>query len=233
MVTTFRFLSPDGRCYSFDDRANGYARGEGVGCILLKPLEDALQDGDTIRAVIRNTAVNQDGRTPGISFPSRDAQETLIRSVYEKVGLDPLETSYVEAHGTGTRAGDPVEAAAISKAIARDRPFDQPLTIGSVKTNVGHLEGASGLTGVIKCVLMLENGVIFPNCNFEKANERIPLHEWKLKVRTLLIVESHPSLNWLTTKSRYPPSSSLGILRVLVAFLSTALDTVVLMDMPL
>lgn len=190
-----------------------------MGCILLKPLEDALRDGDTIRAVIRNTAVNQDGKTPGISFPSRDAQEALIRSVYEKAGIDPLETSYVEAHGTGTRAGDPVEAAAISKAIAKDRPLNQPLMIGSVKANVGHLEGASGITGVIKCVLMLENGVIFPNRNFEKANERIPLYEWKLKVSGLLMAESHPTFNWLTTKSRYLPSSSLGILRALVAFL--------------
>ena len=130
-----------------------------------------------------------------------------------------METSYVEAHGTGTRAGDPVEAAAIAKAIAQDRPLDQPLTIGSVKANVGHLEGASGITGVIKCVLMHENGVIIPNRTFENSNERIPLHEWKLKVRGLLMVESHPALNWLTTKSRYPPSSSLGILKALVAFL--------------
>ena len=153
-----------------------------MGCILLKPLKDAINDGDTIRAIIRNTAVNQDGKTPGISFPSRDAQEGLIRNVYDNAGLDPLETSYVEAHGTGTRAGDPIEAGAISKAIAKNRPLDQPLMMGSVKANVGHLEGASGITGVIKCVLMLENGVIFPNRNFEKPNERIPLSEWRLKV---------------------------------------------------
>ena len=111
----------------------------------------------------------------------------MIKSVYEKAGLDPLDTTFVEAHGTGTQAGDPVEAAAISKAIAKDRPLDQPLVIGSVKANIGHLEGASGITGVIKCVLMLENGVIFPNRNFEKANERIPLREWRLKVSTLLV----------------------------------------------
>lgn len=95
----FRFLSPDGRCYTFDDRANGYARGEGVGCVLLKPLDKALKDGDTIRGLIRSTGVNQDGRTAGITLPSRQAQETLIESVYEKAGLNPLDTTYVECHG--------------------------------------------------------------------------------------------------------------------------------------
>lgn len=147
----------------------------------MKPLDDALRDNDTIRAVIRNTGVNQDGRTPGISFPSKQAQEELIKTVYETAGLDPLETTYVEAHGTGTQAGDPIETSAISNAIAMDR--EQPLLIGSVKSNVGHMEGASGVTGIIKCVLMLENGMTLPSRNFEKPNERIPFDNWKLKVR--------------------------------------------------
>jgi acyl transferase domain-containing protein len=178
-----RFLSPDGRCYTFDSRANGYARGEGVGVVYLKPLADAIRDGDTIRGVIRNTGVNQDGKTAGITLPSRDAQEALMRSVYKGAGLNPLETSYVEAHGTGTPAGDPLEAAAISNVFGPGRPIDEPLIVGSIKTNVGHLEGASGVAGLIKTILMMENQLILPNRNFEKANERIPLKKWKLKVR--------------------------------------------------
>ena len=180
---TCRFLSPDGRCYTFDDRANGYSRGEGVGCVLLKPLDEALKDGDTIRGVIRNTGVNQDGRTAGISLPNRQAQENLIESVYAKAGLDPRETSFVECHGTGTPAGDPLETAAISKVFGRNRPYDQPLRIGSVKTNVGHLEGASGVAGVIKAILMLENDIILPNRNFINGNPQIPFHGWKLTVK--------------------------------------------------
>ncbi|KAI5201833.1 hypothetical protein E4T39_05064 [Aureobasidium subglaciale] len=113
-MSAMGFLFFEGRCYSFDERAEGYGRGEGVGCIMLKLLEYVLRDGDTIRAVVRNTGSNQDGKTPGITFPSGDAQTTLIRTVYAKVGLDPSETNYVEAHGTGTQAGEPIEAAALS-----------------------------------------------------------------------------------------------------------------------
>jgi acyl transferase domain-containing protein len=149
----------------------------------LKPLEDALKAGDTIRGVIRNTGINQDGKTTGITLPSKSAQEALIRSVYDGAGLTPHATAYVEAHGTGTPAGDPIEAAAISSVFGPSRPSDKPIVIGSVKTNIGHLEGASGLAGLIKTVLSLENGLIAPNCNFEKANKRIPLEEWRLKVR--------------------------------------------------
>jgi acyl transferase domain-containing protein len=150
ILTYTRFLSPDGRCYSFDEQANGYARGEGVGCIFLKRLDDALADGDTIRAIVRNSGSNQDGRTPGISFPSKIAQEMLTKGVYTRAGLDPLETSYVEAHGNGTQAGDPIETSAISAAIAMDRPIDKPLIIGSVKANIGHLYVYSGL---LNCTL--------------------------------------------------------------------------------
>ena len=148
----------------------------------LKTLDQALKDGDTIRGIIRNTGVNQDGRTPGITLPSQNAQETLIESVYRKVGIDPLETAYVECHGTGTPAGDPLETAAIANVFGKDRSYDKPLRIGSVKTNVGHLEGASGVAGVIKSVLMLENAMILPNRNFENGNKRIPFYDWKLTV---------------------------------------------------
>ena len=118
----------------------------------------------------------------------------MIRSVYTRAGLDPSETDFVEAHGTGTLAGDPVEAGAISRVFGSDRPSDNPVRIGSVKTNVGHLEGASGVAGVVKAVLMLENRMFLPNRNFEKINSRIPLDDWKLKVWILRQVE-----NWRLT----------------------------------
>lgn len=132
--------------------------------------------------MIRGTGTNQDGRTPGITLPSGTAQETLIRDVYERAGLNPSETDFVEAHGTGTQAGDPIETGAISRVFGPERAQNDPLRIGSVKTNVGHLEGASGVAGVIKAVLMLENRTFFPNRNFKNVNPRIPLDDWKLKV---------------------------------------------------
>jgi acyl transferase domain-containing protein len=181
-----RLLSHEGRCYTFDERANGYARGDGVGVLFLKPLQDALDAGDTIRAVIRGSGSNQDGKTPGITMPNGLSQEALIRHVYQKAGLNPLDTSYVECHGTGTQAGDTTETGALARVFGPGRDESEPLIIGSVKTNVGHLEGASGVAGVIKTILMLENGIILPNRNFKKANPRIPLKEWKLRVCYLI-----------------------------------------------
>lgn len=121
------FLSPDSRCFSFDDRANGYARGEGFGVVILKRLSDALRDGDNIRAVVRSTGSNQDGRTPGITQPSSEAQERLIKETYEKAGLSLQPTRYIEAHGTGTAIGDPVEANAIGGAFRQYRSAEDPL----------------------------------------------------------------------------------------------------------
>ncbi len=161
-------LSPDGKCYSFDHRANGCARGEGYGLVVIKRLHDALRDGDTIRAIIRATGFNQDGKTPGITVPSGDAQERLIRRTYESAGLERKFTRYFEAHGTGTLTGDPKEARAIAMAFDGQRSLDDPLYIGSVKTNIGHLEGASGIAGLIKTILVLEKGIIPPNIWFEK-----------------------------------------------------------------
>lgn len=132
--------------------------------------------------MIRGTGSNQDGRTAGIAFPSQSAQENLIRCVYARTGLDPSETDFVEAHGTGTQAGDPLETAAISQVFGTGRTADNPVRVGSIKTNVGHLEGASGVAGVIKAVLMLENRMFLPNRNFQKVNPRIHLEDWKLKV---------------------------------------------------
>ncbi|KAI4262763.1 MAG: hypothetical protein L6R42_002068, partial [Xanthoria sp. 1 TBL-2021] len=145
-------------------------------------LTDAIEAGDTIRAVVRNTGTNQDGQTNGITMPSKDAQESLIRSVYAAAGLEPSRTEYVEAHGTGTKVGDPLEAEALSCAMTSGR--SSPLLVGSAKTNVGHLEAASGLASVIKSIRVLETGLVPPNINFEKPNENIPLVQWNLKIPT-------------------------------------------------
>ncbi|OBR04783.1 Beta-ketoacyl synthase domain-containing protein [Colletotrichum higginsianum IMI 349063] len=186
-MTRLHFLSPDGKCQSFDHKGNGYARGEGAGFCILKPLHLALKDGDVIRGVIRNTAVNQDGHTPGITLPAADAQEALIRRIYAEAGLSLADTTYVEAHGTGTPAGDPVEAAALAATFGSARRAGDPVYMGSVKSNVGHLEGGSGLVQVIKAVLMLEQGKIPPSLYYEKPNPRIPMDDWNLRVPTELL----------------------------------------------
>lgn len=181
-LSNMGFFSPDGRSYCFDSRANGYAKGEGVGVVVIKRLHDALRDGDTIRAIIRNTGVNQDGRTPGITQPSKTAQEANIKETYSAAGLDLDTTQFFEAHGTGTQIGDSIEAAAISAAFKRAK--DNPLYIGAVKSNIGHLESGSGVASLIKTVLVLEKGLIPPNLWFEQPNKGIPLEEWHIQVRS-------------------------------------------------
>ncbi|PYI05349.1 polyketide synthase [Aspergillus sclerotiicarbonarius CBS 121057] len=176
-------LSRDSRCYSFDSRANGYARGEGVGAVVIKRLDDAISAGDTIRAVIRSSSSNQDGKTPGILQPSKNAQACLIRDTYRKAGLDMGTTRYFEAHGTGTPIGDPIEARAIGTAFRPYRSGEDPLYVGSVKSNIGHLEGASGIAGLIKTVLVLEKGIIPPNSsNLQVTNSQIDEDYLKLKI---------------------------------------------------
>nr|ALQ32778.1 putative polyketide synthase [Fusarium babinda] len=177
-------LSEEGRSFSFDSRGTGYGRGEGVATIIIKPLEDALRDNDPIRAVIRETALNQDGKTPTITSPNEEAQAALMRSCYERAGLDPSETAYVEAHGTGTRTGDPIEARAIHEVLGSKRTSNIPLLIGSVKSNIGHTEAASGLAGVIKVVMSLEKGIIPPNYDFQVPNANIPFDKFNMKVVT-------------------------------------------------
>ncbi|KAJ5484831.1 hypothetical protein N7539_004819 [Penicillium diatomitis] len=182
-----RLFSESGKSFPFDQQAksqtvNGYGRGEGAGCIILKPLQDAIDAGDAIRAVIWNTGVNQDGRTRGITMPNSLAQEELIRRVYEEAQIDPAETGYVEAHGTGTTVGDPAEARALSAALCNGKNRQSPLLIGSVKSNVGHAEGASGIIAVIKTALILERGFVLPNCGVTRPNDEIPMGEWQLKV---------------------------------------------------
>lgn len=185
-MSNMHFLSPDSTCFTFDERANGYARGEGMAALILKPLDAALRDGDTIRAVIRGTASNQDGKTAGMTLPSKEAQAELIQTAYEQAGCDPAATGYFEAHGTGTAAGDPIEASAIGATLGKFRgPGEEgKLYVGSVKTNIGHLEGASGLAGLIKSVLSLERGVVLPNLWFERGNPAIDFEGWRIRVPT-------------------------------------------------
>jgi acyl transferase domain-containing protein len=176
-------LADSGRSYAFDNRGTGFGRGEGAGCIVLKDLEDAQAAEDAIRAVIVNTGINQDGRTRGIAMPNGEAQEALIRAVYKEAKVDPANTGFVEAHGTGTKVGDPLEATALNAVFGKGRTPKQPLLIGSIKSNMGHLEGSSGIVAVIKTALMLERGFVLPNCNYQKTNEEIPMEQWNMKVR--------------------------------------------------
>ncbi|MEV5068372.1 beta-ketoacyl synthase N-terminal-like domain-containing protein, partial [Streptomyces sp. NPDC053794] len=181
-LTAFGGLSPDGVAYTFDARANGYVRGEGGGAVVLKPLERALADGDHVYCVIRGSAVNNDGATAGLTVPSASAQEEVVRLAYERAGVDPSTVSYVELHGTGTPVGDPIEATALGAAIGAARPSDRPLLVGSAKTNVGHLEGAAGLVGLLKATLALKNRQIPASLNFETPNPAIDLDALNLRV---------------------------------------------------
>ncbi|KAI5921037.1 putative polyketide synthase [Camillea tinctor] len=186
-MTNMNVLSPNSLCYSFDHRANGYARGDGVIVFVLKRLADAVTDGDMVRAVIRATGSNQDGHTPGITQPSSDSQEELIRAVYRSCGLGFESTLYVEAHGTGTQLGDLTEAKALGRVFKSSRSSKSPLYIGSVKANIGHLEGGSGLASILKSILILEKGIIPPNALFEKLNPRINARTLNIQVPTSCI----------------------------------------------
>jgi len=179
-------LSPDGRCKTFDERANGYVRAEGAGVVVLKPLSQAIADGDPIYAVIRGSAVNQDGQTNGISVPNGLAQEAAIRDACKLAGILPEQIQYIEAHGTGTPVGDPIEANALGNAIGKNRPAGDYCTIGSVKTNIGHLESASGIAGLIKLALALKHQQIPPSLHFQTPNPKIPFEELRLRVPTAL-----------------------------------------------
>ena len=183
-----RMFSNMGKSYSFDHRAleaSGYGRGEGCSGVVLMPLSQAQKEGYPIRAVIRNSVVNQDGKTNGISVPSAPAQSAAIEKAYAQIGLKPY-ADYVEAHGTGTKVGDPIEAKAIAKILAASRGPDSPLPIGSLKANIGHLESAAGLTGFIKAVLMLEHNAIPPQANYEKPSPEIDLDDLNIRIPTTL-----------------------------------------------
>ncbi|WP_438004842.1 SDR family NAD(P)-dependent oxidoreductase [Sorangium sp. So ce321] len=182
-ISKFGALSPDGRSKAFDARANGYARGEGGGVVVLKPLSLALAAGDPIYCVIRGSAVNNDGLSNGLSAPNPKAQEALLREAYARAGVRPEQVDYVEAHGTGTILGDPIEARALSAVLCADRPPERPLRIGSVKTNIGHLEGAAGVAGLIRVALSMRRLELQPSLHLEQPNPHIPFDDLRLSVQ--------------------------------------------------
>ena len=176
-------MAPDGRCKTFDSRADGYVRGEGAGLVVLKPLARALADGDRIYAVIRGSAVNQDGRTNGLLAPNRQAQEAVLREAYAESGVAPGKVQYIEAHGTGTFLGDSIEANALGTVLAEGRSAGRPCVLGSVKTNIGHLEAAAGIAGLIKTALALRHREIPPSLHFEEPNPHIDFERLRLEVQ--------------------------------------------------
>ncbi len=179
-------LSPSGRCFTFDARANGYVRGEGAGMAYIKPLRQALSDRDRIYALIRSAVANQDGHTSSMSVPGVEGQTALLREAYRRAGFAPGRVVYMEAHGTGTPVGDPIEATALGRVLSEGRPAGQKCLVGSVKTNVGHLESGAGIVGLLKSALVLHKRTVPPNLNFQTPNPEIPFERLRLEVATRL-----------------------------------------------
>ncbi|MFI9359478.1 SDR family NAD(P)-dependent oxidoreductase [Kitasatospora sp. NPDC053057] len=177
-------LAPDGRCKTFDDSADGYGRSEGCGVVVLKRLSDARRDGDTVLGLIRGTAVRQDGPSGGLTVPNGPAQSKVIRAALGDAGLTPGDVQYVEAHGTGTPLGDPIEVGAINAVFGPSRTAEDPIVIGSAKTNIGHMEAAAGMGGVIKTVLQMRERAFFPHINLDTPNKHIPWGRYKVTVPT-------------------------------------------------
>jgi malonyl CoA-acyl carrier protein transacylase len=200
-----RMLAPDGHCKAFDASADGYVRAEGCGMIVLKRLSDAIKDKDRILATIRGSAVNQDGRSSGLTVPNGPSQQRVIRQALENSGVEPHQISYIEAHGTGTSLGDPIEVRSLAQVFGNYRSKDQPLTIASVKTNIGHLESAAGIAGLMKVVLQLQHQEIAPHLHFQKPNPHI---DWE----NLPVMVPQNKMSWATTEnSRLAGVSSFGI----------------------
>ncbi|OBK76783.1 type I polyketide synthase [Mycobacterium sp. 1274761.0] len=176
------FLSPEGRSKAFDDSADGYARGEGGAVVLIKPVEHAVRDGDHIYAQILGSAVSQDGHTDGITVPRGEAQEAAITAALRRAGVAPGEVGYVEAHGTGTPVGDPIEMRALAGALATQRPAARPLLIGSVKTNIGHLEAGAGIAGLIKAALVLQHGYVPANLHLRRPTRQVCLDDLNIDI---------------------------------------------------
>ena len=185
-------LSPTGSCKAFDASADGFARGEGAAIVTLKRYADAVSDGDSVYALIRATGVNQDGRTSSLTVPAEDAQVALLHRVCMDARIAPEDVQYVEAHGPGTLVGDPIEARALARVFCERRPGDRPCIIGSVKTNIGHLEPAAGIAGLVKAVLAVKHRRIPPNPNFRVPNPDIPFEHLKLRVPTKLQAWPNP-----------------------------------------
>lgn len=180
--STSGMLSKDGKCKTFDESANGYVRGEGGGFLVLKPLEQAINDGDYIYAVIRESLVNQDGKTNGITVPNKEAQKELLKAVYQRAEVNPSDVQYVELHGTGTGVGDPIETNAVGEFFGETRTDDERLIIASVKSNIGHLEASSGVASVIKVACMLDRKQIVPHIGMKKINPKIDLDTLKMRI---------------------------------------------------
>ncbi|MFZ4815110.1 MAG: type I polyketide synthase, partial [Phototrophicaceae bacterium] len=179
-----KMLAADGRCKTFDASADGYARGEGGGVVVLKRLSDALRDGDNIWAVIRGSAVNQDGPSSGLTVPNGQAQQLVMREALALAGLNPHDVSYVDAHGTGTSLGDPIELRALEAVYGAGRSSENPLIVGSAKTNLGHLEAAAGIAGLIKIALTVHHGQIAPHLNLEHPNPNVAWDKLHIHVPT-------------------------------------------------
>jgi mycoketide-CoA synthase len=186
VADSFGALSPDGLCFTFDARANGYVRGEGGGVVVLRPLADALAAGDHVYCTIRASAVNNDGGGEGLTAPEQSAQEDVLRSAYRRAGAKRREVQYVELHGSATKLGDRVEGAALGAVLGSARPVGAPLRVGSVKTNIGHLEGAAGIVGLIKTALAIEHRELPPSLNFRSPPPDLPLDELRLCVQQQL-----------------------------------------------
>ncbi|MCP4128515.1 MAG: type I polyketide synthase, partial [Gammaproteobacteria bacterium] len=176
------FMAPDGRCKTFDAAADGYVRGEGCGVVVLKRLSDAERDGDRILAVVRGSAVNQDGASGGLTVPNGPSQERVIASALAQANIAPGDIDYLECHGTGTSLGDPIEVQAAAKVLGEDRAHERPLLIGSVKTNIGHLEAAAGMAGIIKVVLAMQHGEIPAHLHFHEPSPQIPWQRLPVQV---------------------------------------------------
>lgn len=232
------FFGINGRCYSYDHRAKGYSRGEGFGILVIKPLSNALRDGDPIRAIIRGTGSNENGRTPGgITKVSFDAQRSLIRETYRSAGLGLEKTRYIEGHGPGTE-GDVTESRALAAIFKQYRSAEDPLFVGSVKANLGHFEGGSGIASLVKVVLMLERGIIPKLANMERVNPQIEEDNWHLRV------SSHPHAYWLRSRkfsflSKIRPGQmGFGVLQSTllglgVQMLTQSLTTPTLLSLPI
>jgi acyl transferase domain-containing protein/acyl carrier protein len=183
-MSKFGAMAPDGRSKAFDARANGYVRGEGAGLVVLKPLSRAIADGDRVYCVILAEGINNDGFSNGLTAPNPQAQEDMLRIAYARAGLQPDDVDYIETHGTGTQLGDPIEANAIGRAIGAARTSGRPLRIGSVKTNIGHLEAAAGMAGLIKVALATHRGVLPRSLHFEAPNPNIDFDGMHLAVQS-------------------------------------------------
>ena len=202
-LARFGMLAPDGRCKAFSGQANGFARGEGCGLVVLKRLSDAVADGDRILALILGSAANQDGPSSGLTVPNGPSQEAVLRAALEGAGVEPRQVSFIETHGTGTSLGDPIEARALGAVFGPGRDPEQPLWIGSVKTNIGHLEAAAGIAGLIKTILTLEERRLPPHLHFDRPSPHIPWEQLPLQVPTALTPWEGVDGRWIAGVSAF------------------------------